>query len=65
MSAVSVDLKYRIVAVEAKPDQTLDAKQISAEIVEAGYAVAQLETLEQPLAEITALAEALKGPGVY
>lgn len=60
VASVFVDLKHRIVAVEVKPGQTLDPAQVSAEIVEAGYAVTQLETLAQPLAEIRAQAKALK-----
>jgi len=60
VASVFVDLKHRIVAVEAKPGQTLDPAQVSAEIVEAGYAVTQLETLAQPLSEVKAQAKALK-----
>ena len=52
--AVYVDLKRKVVAVEAKEGQTLDAKTITAEITEAGYAVTKLETLNQSVAEIKA-----------
>ena len=42
--AVFVDLKKRVVAVEAKPGQKLDDKLIRAEITDAGYDVVKLET---------------------
>jgi copper chaperone CopZ len=58
--AVHVDLKKKIVAVEAKPGQTLDPKLVTAEITEAGYDVTQLETVEQSVAEIKAGAKARK-----
>jgi mercuric ion binding protein len=40
--AVFVDLKKKTVAIEAKEGQTLDAKAISAEIVDAGYDVVKI-----------------------
>jgi mercuric ion binding protein len=52
--AVYVDLKQKVVAVEAKDGQTLDAKVIATEITEAGYDVIKLETVEQSAAEIKA-----------
>ena len=52
--AVYVDLKQKIVAVEAKEGQTLDGKTITAEITDAGYDVVKLETLEQSITEIKA-----------
>ena len=52
--AVYVDLKQKVVAVEAKDGQTLDAKAITAEIIDAGYDVIKLETVEQSAAEIKA-----------
>ena len=51
---VFVDLKKKTVAVEAKDGQTLDAKAISAEIVDAGYDVVKIETVMQSVAEIKA-----------
>lgn len=54
VGAIFVDLKRGIVAVEARPGQTLDPKKVEAEIVEAGYAVAKLEVLAQSLAEVKA-----------
>lgn len=52
--AVYVDLKQKVVAVEAKDGQTLDAKAITAEITDAGYDVIKVETVEQSAAEIKA-----------
>ena len=52
--SVFVDLKQRVVAVEAKEGQTLDAKTISAEIVDAGYDVVSIETVSQSVADIQA-----------
>jgi copper chaperone CopZ len=49
---VFVDLKNKTVAVEAKDGQTLDTKAITAEIVDAGYDVVKLETVQQSVAEI-------------
>ena len=58
--AVYVDLKRKIVAVEAKEGQTLDGKVITAEIADAGYDVTKLETVEQSVADIKAGAKAKK-----
>jgi mercuric ion binding protein len=58
--AVYVDLKQKVVAVEAKDGQTLDAKTITAEITDAGYDVTKLETVEQSVAEIRATMKAKK-----
>ena len=52
--AVFVDLKKKVVAVQAKDGQTLDGKAISHEIKEAGYDVTKLETVQQSVAEIKA-----------
>lgn len=52
--AVYVDLKQKIVAVEAKAGQTLDGKTITAEIKDAGYDVTSLETVEKSVTEIKA-----------
>jgi copper chaperone CopZ len=58
--AVFVDLKQKVVAVEAKDGQTLDGKTITAEIVDAGYDVVKLEMVDQPVAEIKASMKARK-----
>lgn len=52
--AVFVDLKQKVVVVEAKPGQTLDGKVVTAEIVQAGYDVTKIETVEQSIADIKA-----------
>jgi copper chaperone CopZ len=56
--AVFVDLKKKIVAVEAKDGQALDGKAISHEIKEAGYDVTKLETVSLSVAEIKAQTKA-------
>lgn len=58
--AVFVDLKQKVVAVEARDGQVLDARVITAEIVDAGYDVTKLETVEQSVAEIKAAMKAKK-----
>jgi len=58
--AVFVDLKQKVVAVEARDGQVLDAKTITAEIIDAGYDVTKLETVEQSVAEIKAGMKAKK-----
>ncbi len=50
--AVFVDLKRKVVAVEAKEGQKLDGKAISFEITEAGYDVVKLETVPKSVAQI-------------
>ena len=52
--AVYVDLKQKVVVVQAKEGQRLDHNVIKAEITEAGYDVTQLETVEKSVAEIKA-----------
>lgn len=52
--SVFVDLRQKIVAVEAKDGQTLDAKVIAAEIVDAGYDVVKIETVSQSVVDIQA-----------
>ena len=58
--AVFVDLKQRIVAVEARDGQTLDTKVIESEIKDAGYEVVKFETVEKTVAEIRAETKARK-----
>lgn len=52
--AVYVDLKKKTVAIEAREGQTLDQKAITAEIVDAGYDVVKLETVQKSVEEIKA-----------
>jgi copper chaperone CopZ len=49
---VFVDLKKRVVAVEAKEGETLDIKLVTAEIVDAGYDVTKIEVVPQSVADI-------------
>jgi copper chaperone CopZ len=58
--AVFVDLKRKVVVVEAKDGEKLDGKLITAEIVDAGYDVKQLETVNKSVAEIKAEMKAKK-----
>ena len=55
--AVFVDLKGKVVLVEAKPGKSLDEKAISAAIVDAGYDVVKIEPSSQSVAEIKAAAK--------
>jgi copper chaperone CopZ len=58
--AVFVDLKKKIVAVEAKDGQTLDGKKITAEIKDAGYDVVKLETVALSVDDIKSAMKAKK-----
>ena len=58
--AVFVDLKKKVVAVEAKDGQTLDSKIIAAEIKDAGYDVVKLETVALSVEDIKAATKAKK-----
>jgi copper chaperone CopZ len=57
---VFVDLKKKVVAIEAKDGQKLDPKKIKAEITDAGYDVVKLETVQLSVADIKAAAKAQK-----
>ncbi len=46
--AVCADLKQKVAVVEAKDGPTIDAKAITAEIIDARYDVTKLETVAQP-----------------
>ncbi len=52
--AVFVDLKQKVVAVEAREGHKLDGKLITAEIADSGYDVVKLETVGKSVAEIRA-----------
>jgi len=58
--AVFVDLKSKIVLVEAKDGKTLDQKAIGAAIVDAGYDVVKMEASTQSVDEIKAQTKAAK-----
>lgn len=55
--AVFVDLKQKIVAVEAKDGQKLDGKAITAEITDAGYDVVKLEPVAGTVADVRTAAK--------
>ncbi|RZT94986.1 heavy-metal-associated domain-containing protein [Rivibacter subsaxonicus] len=50
--AVYVNLGQKIVAVEAKAGQTLDAEQLRATVKDAGYEVVKVETVEQSVEQV-------------
>ncbi|MBA3580882.1 MAG: heavy-metal-associated domain-containing protein [Gammaproteobacteria bacterium] len=52
--AVFVNLKQKIVAVEAKPNQAVSEALIKSEIADAGYAVVKFETVEKSVDDIKA-----------
>ena len=58
--AVFIDLKKKVVAVQAKDGQKLDDKKIAAGIKDAGYDVVKLETVQQSVDEIKAAMKAKK-----
>ena len=60
--SVFVDLKQKVVAVQAKDGQTLDAKTITGEITDAGYDVIKMETVQRTVAEIKAEVRATAKP---
>lgn len=52
--AVFVDLKNKVVIIEPKQGKTLNEKEISAEIRDAGYDVVKIETIPQTVAQFRA-----------
>jgi len=58
--AVFVDLKGKVVLVEAREGRSLDEKAISAAIVDAGYDVVRLEPSTQSVEEMKAAARKAK-----
>jgi copper chaperone CopZ len=57
---VFVDLKKKIVAVEAKTGMSLDRAVLEREIVDAGYEVTKVEDVERSVAEVKAASKAKK-----
>ena len=55
---VYVNLARKVVAVEAKPGQTLDEARLRAEIRDAGYDVVSVEAVPQSLLEVRASLQA-------
>jgi len=58
--AVLVDLKNKVVVVEAKEGKTLNEKEIRQEIIDSGYDVTKVETIPQTVAEFRAQMKAKK-----
>ncbi len=58
--AVFVDLKNKVVVIEPKDGKTLNEKEISAEIKDAGYDVVKIETIPQTVAQFKALQKGKK-----
>lgn len=58
--AVLVDLKNKVVVVEAKEGRTLNEKEIRQEIIDSGYDVTKVETIPQTVAEFRAQMKAKK-----
>lgn len=58
--AVFVDLKGKVVLVEAKAGKTLDEKAIAAAIVDAGYDVVKIEPSTQSVEELKAASKGAK-----
>ncbi len=47
-----INLKQKVVAVQAKPGQSLAVDKIRAEVTEAGYEVSKVEPLSQTVAQL-------------
>lgn len=47
-----INLKQKVVAVQAKPGQTLAVDKVKAEVVEAGYEVTRAEPMTQTVAQL-------------
>lgn len=47
-----INLKQKVVAVEAKPGQALQLEKIRAEVTEAGYEVGSIEPMTQTVAQL-------------
>lgn len=52
--AIFVDLKNKVVVIEAKEGKTLSEKLISQEIKDSGYDVVKIETITQTVAQFKA-----------
>jgi copper chaperone CopZ len=55
--AVYVDLKRKLVALEAKPGQAFDEARLRAEVSDAGYDVTKVEPSPRSIAELRASAK--------
>lgn len=47
-----INLKQKVVAVQAKPGQTVSVDRLKAEVVEAGYEVTRAEPMTQTVAQL-------------
>lgn len=47
-----INLKQKVVAVQARPGQTLPLDKIRAEVTEAGYEVGSIEPMQQTVAQL-------------
>jgi cation transport ATPase len=52
--AILIDLRNKVVAVEPKAGQTLDAERVAGQVREAGYDVVGSQTVPQTVAQIRA-----------
>jgi len=55
-----INLKQKVVAIQAKPGKTINVDKVKAEITEAGYDVVQVQTVPQTVAAIRAEMKAKK-----
>lgn len=51
---IFIDLRNKVVAVEQRPGQALDAERVASEVREAGYEVVATETVPTTVAQIRA-----------
>lgn len=51
---IFIDLRNKVVAVELRPGQTLDAERVASEVRDAGYEVVATETVATTVAQIRA-----------
>ena len=57
---VFIDLRNKVVAVEPRPGQTLNAERVAGEVREAGYEVVATEAVAQTVAQIRAQTRAAR-----
>jgi copper chaperone CopZ len=58
--AIFIDLRNKVVAVEPRAGQSLNAERITTEVREAGYDVVATETVPQTVAQIRAESRAVR-----
>jgi periplasmic mercuric ion binding protein len=57
---IYINLAQKVVAVQPKAGQTIDANKVKAEVTEAGYEVVKMEAVPQTVASIRAEMKAAK-----